>query len=124
MNRILGIVMMLFCLQFFALTVNAEVQEKKPQDVKLEKGDSNNDDTHPRSLIDIPMTCFYLDGAIQLTMLEEVGEWEVIVTNQTTGEQWSAVNGLSLSTSTASGIYLVQIITEDGSLYYGTYSIQ
>ncbi len=65
-----------------------------------------------------------MDGVIQLSLLEEVGNWEVTVTNQTTGEQWSAVNGLSLSTSTASGIYLVQIITEDGSLYYGTYSLQ
>ena len=124
MNRILGIVMMLFCLHFFAITVNAEVQEKKPLDVKLEKGQSDNEDSYLRSLINIPMTCFYLDGTIQLTMLEEFGDWEVTVTNQTTGEQWSAVNGLSLSTSTASGIYLVQIITEDGSLYYGTYSLQ
>ena len=123
MNRILGIVMMLFCLQFFALTVNAEVQEKKPQDVKLEKGDSNNDDTHPRSLIDIPMTCFYLDGTVLLTMLDEIGDFTLSVTNQTTGEQWSVVNGLSLPTSTAIGTYLVLIETEDGSIYYGTYSI-
>ena len=114
---------MLFCLQFFVLTVNAEVQEKKPQDVQLEKGDSNNDDAYPRSLMDIPITCIYVDGVVQLSLLDEIGEFTLSVTNQATGEHWSIVNGLSLSTSTASGSYLVLIETEDGSIYYGTYSI-
>ena len=54
-------------------------------------------------------------------MLGEVGEFTLIVTNQLTGEQWSVENALILQTSTASGTYWVQIETEDGSIYYGTY---
>ena len=54
-------------------------------------------------------------------MLEDLGEFTVTVTNQQTGEQWLAENALTLYTSIANGTYLVQIITEDGSMYYGTY---
>ena len=55
--------------------------------------------------------------------LGEVGEYTLTVTNQSTGEQWSADNALILQTSTASGTYWVQIETEDGSTYYGTYTL-
>lgn len=123
MKRILGFVMLLFSLHFIALTANAEVQKKEPQDVKLEKGHSGNENAYPRSLLNIPIVCTYMDGVIQLSLLEEVGDWEVIVTNQLTSEEWSATNSLLLNVSTASGTYLVQIVTEDGTLYYGTYTL-
>jgi len=55
--------------------------------------------------------------------LGEVGEYTLTVTNQSTGEHWSADNALILQTSTASGTYWVQIETEDGSTYYGTYTL-
>ena len=90
-------------------------------DIKLEKGDSSNKDTHPRTLI--PITCVYTDGMVQLSLLGSFGEFTLTVTNQVTGEQWSAENALVLQTSTASGIYWVQIVTEDGSAYYGTYTL-
>lgn len=115
--------MLLFSLHFIALTANAEVQKKEPQDVKLEKGHSGNENAYPRSLLNIPIVCTYMDGVIQLSLLEEVGDWEVIVTNQLTSEEWSATNSLLLNVSTASGTYLVQIVTEDGTLYYGTYTL-
>ena len=71
----------------------------------------------------MPFTCVYADGMVQLTLLGEVGEFALTVTNQQTGEHWSAMNALFLPTSTANGIYWVEIVTEDGSLYYGTYSL-
>ena len=64
-----------------------------------------------------------MDGAVQLSLLGEIGEFTLIVTNQMTGEHWSAENALILHTSTASGIYWVQIVTEDGTMYYGTYTL-
>ena len=96
-------------------------QEKKPVNIELEKGDCSNKDTYPRTLI--PITCVYADGTIQLSLYGEVGEFTLTVTNQMTGEQWSAVDTLILSTSTASGSYLVQILTEDGDMYWGTYTL-
>lgn len=121
MKRILGILVMLFLLYSYAGAVGMDVNEKKPVDIELEKGDPSKKDSHPRTFI--PITCVYVDGEVQLSLLGEVGELTLTVTNQTTGEQWSIVNGLLLSTSTASGNYYVQIETEDGSSYYGTFSL-
>ena len=119
MKKILGLLMLLVSLQMFSGTTNVNVQEKKEVDLLLTKGDSTNDDTHPRTLI--PFTCVYAEGMVQLTLLSEVGEFTLTVSNQLTGEQWSADNALILQTSTASGTYWVHIETEDGSIYYGPY---
>lgn len=120
MKKILGLIMMFLSLHVFAGTL---VDEKKtnPVDVELHKGDVTNDDTYLRTLI--PITCVYADGMVQLSLLGEVGEFTLTVTNQMTGECWSAENVLTLETSTAVGIYQVQIVTEAGSCYYGTYML-
>lgn len=119
MKRILGLLMLLFSLQTFAGAASVIAFEEDAIDVTLEQGDSDNIDKHPRTLI--PITCVYTDGKVQLTLMEGVGEFTLTVINQVTGERWSAENTLILPTSTASGIYWVQIVTEDGSIYYGTY---
>ena len=118
MKKILVLLTLLLSLQVYG-----EVAISKVQDVgvELEKGNPDKADTHPRSLI--PITCVYADGMVQLTLIGEVGEYTLTVTNQSTGEQWSADNALILQTSTASGTYWVQIETEDGSMYYGTYTL-
>ena len=120
MKKILMLLTLIFSLQSFAGTTESNVQEEKPTEVKLEKGNSN-ETKHPRTLI--PITCVYADGMVQLTLLDGVGEFTLTVTNQMTGERWSAENSLILPTSTASGIYWVQVVTEDGSIYYGTYTL-
>lgn len=115
------ILMMLFSLQTYAGTASLDAQAEKIVDVKLEKGNPDNNDVHPRTFI--PFTCVYTDGMVQLSLLGEVGEYTLTVTNQSTGEQWSIENSLVLQTSTAGGSYWVQIETEDGSMYYGTYTL-
>ena len=119
MKKILGLLMMLLSLQLYAGTVNMDMQTDDVIDVELNKGDADKTDKHPRTLI--PITCVYADGMVQLSLLGEVGEFTLTVTNQMTGEYWSAENVLVLQTSIAVGIYQVQIVTEDGCRYYGTY---
>ena len=114
--------MMLFSLYAFAGPAVGEVEVDEVVDVILEKGDPDKKDTYPRTLI--PFTCVYADGMVRLALLGEVGEYTLIVTNQLTGERWFAVNAIVLPTSIASGVYEVQIVTEDGSMYYGTYTLQ
>ena len=121
MKKILCLLVMLLSLQVYAGMVSMDVQEKKPVNIELEKGDPSYDDTHPRILI--PITCVYVDGMVQLSLLGEIGEYTLTVTNQMTGERWSVENSLILQTSTAGGIYCVQIEMEDGSIYYGTYTL-
>ena len=122
MKKILGLLIMFFLLHVHAEAVTDEKNRTNPIDVELEKGVvTNDDDTHPRILI--PITCVYSDGMVQLTLLGEVGEYALTVTNQMTGERWSAENTLSLQTSITNGIDWVEIETEDGSMYYGTYTL-
>ena len=121
MDRTLLLLMMLFSLQMYAGTASMDEQEKKPVNIELYKGTSSDKDTHPRTLI--PITCVYTDGMVQLSLFGEIGEFTLTVTNQMTGECWSAENTLVLQTSTANGIYWVQIVTEDGSVYCGTYTL-
>lgn len=120
MKKILMLLTLVLSLQCFAGATDSDAQEEKATDVKLEKGKSN-EIKHPRSLI--PITCVYVDGTVQLTILENLGEIELFVTNQTTGEQWSTVNNWVLQTSTANGVYLVEIVTENGDTYWGTYTL-
>ena len=119
MRGILGIVMMLISMHVFAGIANDGTQDEEPVNVKLDKGHSSNKDTHPRTLI--PIVCTYANGGVQLVLLEDLGEYTLTVTNQQTGECWSAINALALLTSKANGIYWVEIETGDGTLYYGTY---
>lgn len=121
MKKILGLLMMLLSLQIYAGTVSVDGQTDDVIDVELNKGDPDKTDKYPRTLI--PITCVYADGMVQLSLFGEIGEFTLIVTNQMTGEHWSAENALVLQTSTANGTYLVQITTEDGSAYYGTYTL-
>lgn len=122
MRKILGILTLLLSMQVYARTTENLVQDETPESVELKKGNSDKSDTHPRTFI--PITCVYTDGMVQLSLLGEVGEFTLTVINQLTGERWSAENTLMLYTSTANGIYWVQIVTEDGIMYYGTYVLQ
>ena len=123
MKRILKFLMLVLLSHMFVEIANADEPKKPVEDVELKigNGDADNTNKHPRTLI--PITCVYADGTVQLTMLENLGEMELIVTNQTTGEQWRTVNNWVLQTSTISGVYLVEIITEDGTTYWGTYTL-
>lgn len=122
MKSFFGLLTLLLSMQVYAGTTENQVQDETTESVVLEKGNPDKSDTYPRTLI--PFTCVYADGMVQLTLLGNVGEYTLTVTNQLTGEQWSVENSLVLQTSTAYGTYWVQIVTEDGSMYYGTYVLQ
>ena len=120
MRKILFMLLMLFSVSCFA--GNSLDNDTSIKDVLLNKGDSKDHSSErPRTLI--PISCVYVDGTVQLSLLGEIGEFTLTVTNQMTGECWSVENALTLQTSTASGIYWVQIVTEDGSVYYGTFKL-
>lgn len=109
---------------FVLLSINAFADDtvKSDKEVLLREGESvDYSSERPRTLI--PVTCMYTNGMVQLTFLGNLGEYSLSVTHQTTGEQWSVSNTPILQTSTASGTYWVQIETEDGSTYYGTYTL-
>ena len=120
MRKILFMMLMLFSVSSFA--GNSCEDESTDRDVVLkEEGSKDYSSERPRTLI--PISCVYVDGTVQLSLLGEIGEFTLTVTNQMTGECWSAENALILQTSTNGGVYLVQIQFENGNNYYGMYSL-
>ena len=71
---------------------------------------------------------FYQDGAIYLQFAYDMGEVEITVTNETTGEMWqqtedTAFGSVSITTSTSAGDYYITIVTDDASCYSGSFSL-
>ena len=74
------------------------------------------------------ITAFYQDGMIYLQFAYDMGEVEITVTNETTGEMWqqtedSAFGSTSIATSTDTGNYYITIVTLDDSCYSGSFSL-
>ena len=121
MKNILVLMMMLVSLYGYAKEASVGLESNEEVDVELREGNSSNKDRYPRTLISI--TCIYSNEMVKLTLFGEVGGYALTVTSQTTGERWSISNTPLLQTSTISGTYLVEIETEDGTCYYGTYAL-
>ena len=71
---------------------------------------------------------YYQDGVIYLQFGYDMGEVEIIVTNESTGEMWqqtddSAFGATSIASSTTAGNYYITIVTDDGSCYSGSFSL-
>ncbi len=71
---------------------------------------------------------YYQDGAIYLQFAYDMGEVEITVTNETTGEMWqqtddSAFGSATIATSTDAGNYYITIVTDDASCYSGNFSL-
>lgn len=121
MRKILLISLMLFSIGSGFARTNWDMESVTEDVVLKEEGSKDYPSERPRTLI--PLTCIYADGMVRLTLLGEVGDYTLTVTNQQTDERWSAENALTLQTSMATGSYIVEIELEDGTIYYGTYTL-
>ncbi len=74
------------------------------------------------------ITAFYQNGVVYLQFAYDMGEVEITVTNESTGEQWqqiddSAFGSATIATSTDASNYYITIVTDDGTCYSGSYSL-
>ena len=74
------------------------------------------------------ITAFYQSGVVYLQFAYDMGEVEITVTNETTGEMWqqtedTAFGSVSITTSTSAGDYYITIVTDDASCYSGNFSL-
>ena len=87
MKKLLFLLFIMF--SFNVLNVQGMVMDKE-EVVIVEKGnEENNASDRPRTAIFIPLECYYDNGVVSLELLANLGEVNLTVTNQTTGEQWS-----------------------------------
>ena len=69
-----------------------------------------------------------MQGNIYVTALADLGEIQISITCLETGSFWESINDSSLGTicvpaSSANGNYMVRIVTANGDMYYGYYTI-
>lgn len=116
----------ILCAIFNSTTALGEEPAKDlPISIEIRKDPSNLPRT-PDYGSDI--TAFYQDGVIYLQFAYDMGEVEITVTNETTGEMWqqtedSAFGSISIATSTDAGNYYITIVTDDASCYSGSFSL-
>lgn len=103
--------------------------EPTPNPIPIVRGElGDHTKTRPRSIVDVPLTCIYKAGQVELCFLEELGEAEIVVTSLTTGEQWSTVADTAagvviVAVSEEAGEYVVQIHAA-GDAWHGCYTIE
>ena len=71
---------------------------------------------------------YYQDGMIYLQFAYDMGEVEISVINETTGEVWQQTEDTTfgsalITTSTDVGNYYITIVTDDGSCYTGNFTL-
>ncbi len=80
----------------------------------------------PRSIVYIPVECYYSEGEIYISGDDNISGMEATVTDLSSNTQWSAEsddNYLQMTVSSASGDYYISIILTDGREYEGYYTI-
>lgn len=121
--------LLIFILSLFLCNINFVYCEEKPKEVitPIELGKIPSDSI-PRSISIIPIDCYYYVENLYFTFTEDMGVVEITVVNQTTGAtqttMFDSVGGQAVMTiGNASGSYLIYIVTEDGTTYWGTFQL-
>ena len=113
----------LFCM-LFALGGNLVFADdgNDKKEIKFEEKTEDFNENNPRELI--PVSGYYSLGNICLQFYADLGMTEITVVNQTTGATQttmfdSAFDQAVMTIGNASGSYLIYIVTEDGTTYWG-----
>ena len=111
--------------------LNADEPPHK-QDIPLNQIINGDDDYDNRSLVMVPVECSYFSmmNSIVTTVYSDLGDVFLTVTNCSTGNVWydsfdSALEPQTMLTlSGEPGIYRIIFLTELGSVYEGTFTLQ
>ena len=120
---------LILCALFFVQFSNIIRAEEQRNILIVKKKDSEDvPKQRPRDLIQVPIACFYSNGSLFFTFMEDLGELEISVTNLDTGaeiiDEIDSFGGSAvLEVSESSGEYQIEITTETGDSYYGEYTL-
>lgn len=120
-----------FMLVFSAATISASTSKDdiKTLPITIRNGGGNESQiTRPRTPAFIPITGMYDNGRVVLDFIEEIGTLNITVANQSTGEMYfdccdSADGHFEMEISVSKGNYLLTIQTENGTIYYGDFTL-
>lgn len=120
---------LILCALFFVQFSNIIRAEEQRNILIVKKKDSEDVPKQcPRDLIQVPIACFYSNGSLFFTFMEDLGELEINVTNLDTGTEIfdeidSFCGNALLEVPESSGEYQIEITTENGDSYYGEYTL-
>lgn len=117
-------------LVFSAATISAATSKDdiKSAPITIRPGGESSSNVRPRIPAFIPITGLYDDGRVILDFIEEIGTLNITVANQSTGEMYfdycdSANGHFEMEISASKGNYLLTIQTENGTIYYGDFTL-
>jgi hypothetical protein len=117
----------LFCM-LFALGGNLVFADdgNDKKEIKFEEKTEDFNENNPRELI--PVSGYYSLGNVCLQFYADLGMAEITVVNQTTGATQttmfdSAFGQAVINIGNANTSYLIYIVTEDGTAYWGTLNL-
>ena len=82
-----------------------------------------------RGNVGVPFTAYYQNGTIYISSSAEFSSITVDVVNETTGQVWNSTTDISDGMGEiyifggGAGSYSVEIVTEYGEIFYGTFTI-
>ena len=128
MRTTILILLWVFIGSLFGFANNLSDEDKNKTDIIIYKEEGNDPNKHARIPAYVPITCHYIQGNIYVTTLTDLGEIQISITCLETGSFWESINDSSLGTicvpaSSANGNYMVRIVTANGDMYYGYYTI-
>lgn len=117
-------------LVFSAATISAATSKDdiKSAPITIRPGGESSSNVRPRIPAFIPITGLYDDGRVILDFIEEIGTLNITVANQSTGEMYfdycdSTDGHFEMEISASKGNYLLTIQTENGTIYYGDFTL-
>ena len=122
-----SILVLLLCL--FSLPNYIWAEETKKEKVPIIIGQERDFPNQPRTPdYGSDIMAYYQSGMIYLQFDYDMGEVEISVINETTGEMWQQTEDTTfgsalITTSTDVGNYYITIVTDDGSCYTGNFSL-
>ena len=121
------------CSLMLVFSTTAVLAAMSKDDIKtapiiIRTGGGESGNTRPRTPAFIPITGMYDDGRVILNFIEEIGTLNITVANQSTGEMYfdccdSADGHFEIEISASKGNYLLTIQTENGTTYYGEFTL-
>lgn len=102
-------------------------EEVKTVTIPLITGGVLNGGNH-RSLVSVPFTAYYQEGAIYISTSVEFSAIVINVTNETSGQVWNTTTDMSdgmgeICISGDAGRYTVEVITEYDECFIGSFRL-
>ena len=128
MRTTILILLWAFIGSFSGFANNYYDEDKNETVVIIQDGYRDDPNKHARIPAYVPITCYYMQGNIYVTALDDLGELQISITSLDTGSFWESINDSNSGTiivpvSSVNGNYMVRIVTAVGDIYYGYYTI-